>query len=239
MVIPDWIIWVWSAGSTLAAGIFALLKYRSEKTTQKIDSISDIQNQNINIWNEVDACKEKLYTTIDLHRQEKERSNQIEKELKKVKSDLLLSQEIISKYIPLAEIEERLRDLHTLEDVLNKIPIPLCVFTSESGGTFTFINKAFANILGVNQNELQDFDWRANIHPDDLNSASLIEASAFERGGQGLRNRYKTKNGKIAHLLWCWSSYRNGVSISVAEVLAITNDRDINYNEELKYESIT
>lgn len=223
MDIPNWIIWGWSVASTLAAGIFALLKSRSDAKAQKIDSLSDIENQNISIWNEVDICKQKLYTTIELHREEKNRANKIEEELIKTKKHLEMSHDIITKYIPLVEIEERLKDLDTLEEVLDAIPIPLCATASTSGGSFSFVNRAFADILEINKEDVQDFDWRSTIHPDDLKAASLIEASALEKGGSGLRTRYRLLSGKTIHLVWCWSSYRNGVSISVAEILAVTN----------------
>lgn len=50
---------------------------------------------------------------------------------------------------------------------------------SRSGGTWLFVNRAFADALGYGRNEILDMGWQQLLHPDDQKRARQIEGSAW------------------------------------------------------------
>ena len=92
----------------------------------------------------------------------------------------------------LAATEQRFR---TLAD-----SAPVLMWISRLDGTREFVNRAYLDFLGISYDEALRFDWRALIHPDDLERIGGEEAQSVASGGDFIwEARYRTSDGR-----WPW-----------------------------------
>jgi PAS domain S-box-containing protein len=74
---------------------------------------------------------------------------------------------------------------------------PVLMWVSKLDGTREFVNRAFQDFLGVGYDSALGFDWRAFIHPDDLDRIAAEEAEATVLGRDFIwEARYRRGNGE-------------------------------------------
>jgi len=60
---------------------------------------------------------------------------------------------------------------------------PVLMWLSKVDGTREFVNRAYLDFLGLGYDEAMAFDWRALIHPDDMERIAAEEARSAASGG--------------------------------------------------------
>ncbi|HEX3367176.1 ATP-binding protein [Phenylobacterium sp.] len=74
---------------------------------------------------------------------------------------------------------------------------PVLMWVSSLAGTREFVNRAYLDFLGLGYDEAMRFDWRALIHPDDLDRIAAEEAKSIAGGGDFIwEARYRRSNGE-------------------------------------------
>ncbi|MBS0333910.1 MAG: PAS domain-containing protein [Proteobacteria bacterium] len=77
---------------------------------------------------------------------------------------------------------------------------PVLMWVSKVDGGREFVNRAYLDFLGLDYDSALKFDWRALIHPDDLERISREEAQSIAAGGDFIwEARYRAANGE-----WPW-----------------------------------
>ncbi|HEY3949308.1 ATP-binding protein [Phenylobacterium sp.] len=77
---------------------------------------------------------------------------------------------------------------------------PVLMWVSKVDGSREFVNRAYLDFLGLDDAAALKFDWRALIHPDDLERIAHEEAQAVAAGGDFVwEARYRAANGD-----WPW-----------------------------------
>ncbi|MBS0362500.1 MAG: PAS domain-containing protein [Proteobacteria bacterium] len=77
---------------------------------------------------------------------------------------------------------------------------PVLMWVSKVDGSREFVNRAYLNFLGLTYEEALKFDWRALIHPDDLERIGAEEAQSVAAGGDFIwEARYRAADGE-----WPW-----------------------------------
>ena len=98
---------------------------------------------------------------------------------------------------------------------------PLAVFAPD--GTFLELNDAWERTLGWTREELLGTDWRALVHPDDLDTA--IAASE--------PTRYRAKDGSWRRFLWSVHDAPGGDSYAVAkDITEMHRERELGRQRE-------
>jgi PAS domain S-box-containing protein len=73
---------------------------------------------------------------------------------------------------------------------------PVLMWLSNVDGTREFVNRAYLQFLGLDHEAALAFDWRALIHPDDLQRIAADEARTLAAGGDFIwEARYRRANG--------------------------------------------
>jgi PAS domain S-box-containing protein len=73
---------------------------------------------------------------------------------------------------------------------------PVLMWLSKLDGTREFVNRAYLDFLGLEYEAALAFDWRALIHPDDLERIAAEDAAVRTHGGDFIwEARYRGKNG--------------------------------------------
>ena len=74
---------------------------------------------------------------------------------------------------------------------------PVLMWLSKVDGTREFVNRAYVEFLGLDYEAALGFDWRALIHPDDLDRMAAEEAASVANGGDFIwEARYRRANGE-------------------------------------------
>jgi PAS domain S-box-containing protein len=74
---------------------------------------------------------------------------------------------------------------------------PVLMWVSNLNGTREFVNRAYLDFLGLQYDEAVQFDWRALIHPDDLDRIAAEEARSLADGGDFIwEARYRRRTGE-------------------------------------------
>jgi PAS domain S-box-containing protein len=74
---------------------------------------------------------------------------------------------------------------------------PVLMWMSKLDGTREFVNRAYLEFLGLGYEDALAFDWRALIHPDDLERIAAEEARDIAAGGDFIwEARYRRANGE-------------------------------------------
>ena len=74
---------------------------------------------------------------------------------------------------------------------------PVLMWLSNLDGTREFVNRAYLEFLGLGYEDAVAFDWRALIHPDDLERIADDEARSLAAGGDFIwEARYRRANGE-------------------------------------------
>jgi PAS domain S-box-containing protein len=74
---------------------------------------------------------------------------------------------------------------------------PVLMWLSNLDGTREFVNRAYLEFLGLDYEAAVAFDWRALIHPDDLERIAADEARNLATGGDFIwEARYRRTNGE-------------------------------------------
>jgi PAS domain S-box-containing protein len=75
---------------------------------------------------------------------------------------------------------------------------PVLMWVSNLNGTREFVNRAYLDFLGRAYDEAVQFDWRALIHPEDLDRIAAEEAKSLADGGDFVwEARYRRGNGEF------------------------------------------
>ncbi|HLZ75872.1 ATP-binding protein [Phenylobacterium sp.] len=74
---------------------------------------------------------------------------------------------------------------------------PVLMWVSKLDGSREFVNRAYLEFLGLDYDSAMRFDWRALIHPDDLERMAAEEAASVANGGDFIwEARYRRANGE-------------------------------------------
>jgi PAS domain S-box-containing protein len=74
---------------------------------------------------------------------------------------------------------------------------PVLMWVSKLDGSREFVNRAYLDFLGLDYDTAMRFDWRALIHPDDLERMAAEEAASVANGGDFIwEARYRRANGE-------------------------------------------
>jgi PAS domain S-box-containing protein len=74
---------------------------------------------------------------------------------------------------------------------------PVLMWVSSLLGAREFVNRAYLDFLGLGYDDAIKFDWRALIHPDDLERIGAAEATSIADGGDFVwEARYRRSNGE-------------------------------------------
>jgi PAS domain S-box-containing protein len=74
---------------------------------------------------------------------------------------------------------------------------PVLMWVSKLDGSREFVNRAYLDFLGLDYDSAMRFDWRALIHPDDLERMAAEEAASVANGGDFIwEARYRRANGE-------------------------------------------
>jgi PAS domain S-box-containing protein len=74
---------------------------------------------------------------------------------------------------------------------------PVLMWVSNIGGTREFVNRAYLDFLGLDYETALGFDWRALVHPDDMERIAAQEEEDVARGGDVVwEARYRRSNGE-------------------------------------------
>jgi PAS domain S-box-containing protein len=74
---------------------------------------------------------------------------------------------------------------------------PVLMWVSNPDGSRDFVNRAYLSFLGLDYDDAIRFDWRALIHPDDLQRIAAEEARSVANGGDFVwEARYRTAKGE-------------------------------------------
>ncbi|HZZ30804.1 MAG TPA: ATP-binding protein [Phenylobacterium sp.] len=74
---------------------------------------------------------------------------------------------------------------------------PVLMWVSNLSGARDFVNRAYLDYVGLDYDEAVKFDWRALIHPDDLDRIAAEEARSLADGGDFIwEARYRRANGE-------------------------------------------
>ena len=74
---------------------------------------------------------------------------------------------------------------------------PVLMWVSKMDGSREFVNRAYLDFLGLDYDSAMRFDWRALIHPDDLDRMAAEEAASTVSGGDFIwEARYRRANGE-------------------------------------------
>ena len=75
---------------------------------------------------------------------------------------------------------------------------PVLMWVSNPDGSRQFVNRAYLAFLGLPYDDAIRFDWRALIHPDDLQRIAAEEARSVANGGDFIwEARYRRANGEF------------------------------------------
>jgi PAS domain S-box-containing protein len=76
---------------------------------------------------------------------------------------------------------------------------PVLMWVSRVDGTREFVNRAYLDFLGLDYETALGFNWRALIHPGDLERMSALEAASIASGGDFVwEARYRRANGEYS-----------------------------------------
>jgi PAS domain S-box-containing protein len=76
---------------------------------------------------------------------------------------------------------------------------PVLMWVSNLNGTREFVNRAYLAFLGLDYEKALSFDWRALIHPDDLDRIAAEEARSLAEGGDFIwEARYRRHDGEYS-----------------------------------------
>jgi PAS domain S-box-containing protein len=76
---------------------------------------------------------------------------------------------------------------------------PVLMWLSKLDGTREFVNSAYLEFLGLDRDAAINFNWRALIHPDDLDRMSAEEAQSIANGSDFIwEARYRRNNGEYS-----------------------------------------
>jgi PAS domain S-box-containing protein len=74
---------------------------------------------------------------------------------------------------------------------------PVLMWISKIDGSREFVNRAYLQFLSLDYDTAMGFDWRALIHPDDLERMAADEAASVASGGDFIwEARYRRANGE-------------------------------------------
>ena len=74
---------------------------------------------------------------------------------------------------------------------------PVLMWLTKLDGTREFVNRAYLDFLGLDYDQAVAFDWRALIHPDDMERMAAEEAASIASGGDFIwEARYRRRNGE-------------------------------------------
>lgn len=100
---------------------------------------------------------------------------------------------------------------------------------AEGGGTWTWVNREFAERLGYPREQIVSIGWRNLIHPDDRSDAQEAESSAWDSPVQEFVVRYRRSpdvgGGYIRTRWWC-PPYRDGRTVCIVKFGRIDGAED-------------
>lgn len=99
--------------------------------------------------------------------------------------------------------------------VLNKIRGDGIVISSRDGLRFVWVSDTIGAALGRTPIEMIATEWRALVHPDDLERTEEIETNAWNDGGEWV-NRFLHADGRWITMRWHFTIYdEEGFALSV------------------------
>ena len=124
---------------------------------------------------------------------------------------------LLESMMPLGALVHRIEDLAAVAQVMDRVETPFVISSIKAGGTFGWVNLAFASALGMTREEVLSAGWKNLVNPDDLDDTMKTEATAWDRAVDGFVNRYRHASGGWRRFRWWSSSYDlRGYAISVA-----------------------
>jgi PAS domain-containing protein len=165
-----------------------------------------------------------------------------QQQLDVVKAELIWSREherrcnarvaVLEELVPIGALVANIDDLGKVANVLDRVRWPFVISSNVGGGSFKWVNLAFADMLGMTRSAVILAGWQALVHPDDIDDTKVAEASAWDSSVDGFVNRFRHSTGRYRRLKWWASPYDlRGFSISAVDDLGFVDEEELRHEQ--------
>lgn len=211
-----------SFGALLGVLINVVNIRRANKSLDVKDDVS-LSSLYREVLNDVDGLRDKLKIANDAYDGLEEKLTSAENHEKDCRHRL----ERLENILPFSLLSDRIDDLASVSDIFDRCSDGIVITSPTSGGTFLWVNLAFALSLGMTRDEVLKTSWVSIIHPDDRQRTEEAESQAWITPLEGFVNRLVGKSGRANVYKWFTSQYKKGISFSVVKIRPPLNIEEI------------
>lgn len=206
-------------GAAALIGLF--FRHRETKASEsaaEVESVSRLLADLKSTHAQIDAYRDQLEASRD---QEDDCQSSLQNERRKHAATMAELGVVIQKCAkmeaatPALRIAAKMETLSpSLMQVLDKCHDGIVLSSIAESGRFVYVNKTFANALGMTPEEVLKAGWPSLIHPDDVPNTESVESNAWIEGGEVV-NRYRHVNGSWVQMRWHFTKYESGDAFCV------------------------